>query len=244
MCEFTHAHIQHYSFLIDVNLIVYIRGGDTAWQHRKPDHLTEIRSASLQRSWGVFCCTDLLQLCCLVCLNKMSSVKDMIAEVDFYKWGQSAAFHQHHPSCSSHCGILVLFKGGQTSWSHKKITTKPTKNLPQAKGCSHDNKDNHSQWLTWTWNTSALSKPDPQRSVGISKVFGLFVFLRWYNFHWTRKKYQRNLQHIECPHSLRTNIPERCQDTSTSLHTFCRIKCQVFHHMNTCEAGLGAPNWD
>lgn len=48
MCEFTHAHIQHYSFIIDV--MFTLEGGDTAWQHRKPDHLTDLRSASLQRS--------------------------------------------------------------------------------------------------------------------------------------------------------------------------------------------------
>lgn len=48
ICEFTHAHIKHYSFIIDVNLIVYI-GGQT-WQHRKSDLLTDFRSASLQRS--------------------------------------------------------------------------------------------------------------------------------------------------------------------------------------------------
>lgn len=112
-----------YSFIVDVNVIVYIRG--QIWQHRKPDHLTDFWSASLQRSWGVSCHTDLLQMCCLVCLNMMSSIKDMLAGVDVKKWGQSTTFHPLHPSCGSQCGIPALLKGEENSCSHKKTQTQP-----------------------------------------------------------------------------------------------------------------------
>lgn len=75
---------------------------------------------------------------------------------------RSVSIQPLHPSGGSQCGILALLKGREPSWSHKNNHW--TKNLPQAKGCSHDNKDNHSQWLTWTWNTSALSEIDPQKT--------------------------------------------------------------------------------
>lgn len=94
ICEFTQAYIKHYfnSFITDVNLNVYSRG--QIWQHWSADRVS-IRD--------VFCCIEFLQMCCLVCLNMMSSVKDMQAEVDFNKWGQSTAFHPFPPIYASQC---------------------------------------------------------------------------------------------------------------------------------------------
>lgn len=203
-----------------------------------------------ERKWGVFCCIELLEMCCLVCLNMMSSVKDMLAEVDFNKWGQSTASHPLPLHlCLSVCdfspfthlsGLHVFGKWGETSCSHKN-DTRLTKNLSRAKRRSHGNNDNHSQLLTWTWNMALLNQTQTCR--GASEFQGFFfLFFFWrYHFHWSRKTCQRNLQP-----SLHSQ-GQTCQRDARILAPHCThfdIKCQLFHHMNICRAGLCAPDSD
>lgn len=127
--------------------------------------------------------------------------------------------------------------------SYCKNDTRLTKNLSRAKRRSHGTNDNHSQLLTWTWNMALIN---PQRSLWISRffIFGgfFFCFFFWrYHFHWSRKKCQRNLQP-----SLHSQ-GQTCQRDARILAPHCThfdIKCQLFHHMNICRAGLCAPHSD
>lgn len=140
-----------------------------------------------ERIWGVFCCIELLETCCLMCLNMMSSVKDMLAEVDFNKWGQSTASHPLPPHlCLSVCnfspfthlsGLHFFGKWGETSCSHKN-DTRLTKNLSRAKRRCHGNNDNHSQLLTWTWNMALLNQTQTCRGASEFQGFFFFFFLK------------------------------------------------------------------
>lgn len=100
-----------------------------------------------------------VQMWCLVCLNMMSPIEDMLAEVDFKKWGQSPASHPPPPSNSLALGpshiTNAFLKGGETSWSHQKVQPKR-------------------QSQSVVEHIRPFWKPDPQTTIWIFKDFCLF----------------------------------------------------------------------